>query len=325
MSEPYGREAGHVKRPVDNVSLGGVCAAALTPLDSSDGPDAARTVAHCRRLFALGCDAINLLGTTGEAMSFSVAQRLSVMEAVAASDLPTSAFMVGTGASALADTVLLTRAAVELGFAGALVMPPFYFKDNTDDGLTRFFSRLIERVDRSNLRLYLYHFPKLSGVSFSQTLVVRLVDAFPGVIAGLKDSSGTPGYADAIVAAAPIAVFPSAETSLAAARERGFAGCISATVNVSASLAAAVWRGAAVAPARVAREQEQLTAIRQAIARYPLVPAVRAVYACLSGDRDWRRMVPPLYELYGSEEAALLASLDAIPAFAQIREAIACA
>jgi 4-hydroxy-tetrahydrodipicolinate synthase len=173
-------------------SIGGVCAAAVTPLDRFDAPDPVATVAHCRRLFALGCDAINLLGTTGEAMSFSCAQRMTIMEAVAASELPLAGCIVGTGASALADAVVLTRAAADLGFAGALVMPPFYFKNMTDDGLLRFFSRLIELVDRAALRVYLYHFPYLSGISFSPALVARLYERFGETIAGLKDSSGVP-------------------------------------------------------------------------------------------------------------------------------------
>ncbi len=306
-------------------SIAGVCAAAVTPLDSFDAPDTVATVAHCRRLFALGCDAINLLGTTGEAMSFSVAQRLDVMEAVAASGVPLSACIVGTGACALADGVVLTRAAADFGFAGALVMPPFYFKDNTDDGLLRFFSRLLELVDRPALGIYLYHFPYLSGVSFSPALVARLCATFPGRIAGLKDSSGVPGYAESIVAAAPLAVFPSAETTLGVGRARGFAGCISATLNISAPLAAAVWRRAESDPERAALDQEQLTAVRTAVAAYPLVPALRSVLASFSGDPSWRRMMPPLRALPAADETALAARLNLVPAFAALREAFVCA
>lgn len=306
-------------------AIGGVCAAALTPLDSHEAPDPDATVAHCRRLFALSCNAINLLGTTGEAMSFSVAQRLSIMEAVAASDLPLSACIVGTGAAALADAIVLTRAATEFGFAGALVMPPFYFKDIAEEGMLRFFSRLIEGVRNDALRIYLYHFPYLSGVSFTPSLVTRLRAEFPDIVVGLKDSSGVPGYAEAIVAAAPIAVFPSSETTLGVARARGFAGCISATVNVSASLAAAVWRRSASDGARASRDEEQLTEIRAAIAAYPLVPAVRSTLASLANDSSWRRMMPPLHGLAGTDEAVLASRLGAIPAFASIRAAVACA
>ena len=306
-------------------SIAGVCAAAVTPLDAFDGPDLGATVAHCRRLFALGCDAINLLGTTGEAMSFSVAQRLTVMEAVAASGLPLSACIVGTGASALADSVTLTRAAADLGFAGALVMPPFYFKDNTDDGILRFFSRLFELVERPALGAYLYHFPYLSGVSFSPTVVARLCAEFPGRITGLKDSSGVAGYAESIVAAAPLAVFPSSETTLSVGRSRGFAGCISATVNISAPLAAAVWHGSASESGRMARDQEQLGAIRAAVAAYPLVPAIRSVLASFSKDPAWKRMMPPLHTLSAADETALAVRLNAVPAYAALREAFACA
>lgn len=305
-------------------AIAGVCAAALTAVHD-DTPDIRATIEHCRRLLHLGCDAINLLGTTGEAMSFSVAQRLAVMEAIAASGLPLARFIVGTGASALADAVILTRAAAKLGFAGALVMPPFYFKDSSDDGLLRFFTRLVECVDEGALRVYLYHFPYLSGVSFSPALVTRLLAAFPGVIAGIKDSSGVPGYAESIVALGGLAVFPSAETTLAVARERGFAGCISATLNISAPLAATVWRDAATDAARAAAGQLQLSAIRATIAAFPLVPAVRSVLATVAGDPSWRRMLPPLHELSASDEATLLGRLAALPALAAIRTAVACA
>ena len=296
----------------------GVCAAALTPITNDFEPDLPAVVAHCRRLFALGCDAINLLGTTGEAMSFSLRQRLRVMQAIAESDLDTSAFMVGTGAAAFEDAVTLTRAAVTYGFAGALVMPPFYFKDPGDDGLVRFFERLVERVGHAGTALYLYHFPKLSGIAFAPQLVARLVDALPGVVVGLKDSSGVAGFAESIVAAASIDVFPSSESMLSVARERGFAGCISATLNVSAPLAARVWRG-------LAREQDDLSTVRTAIAGHPLVPALRALVATLSHDDGWRRPMPPLDAFDRRSGAALLERLDAIPAFSIVREAFACA
>ena len=134
-----------------------------------------------------------------------------------------------------------------------------------------------------------------------------------------------PGYAESIVASAPLAVFPSSEATLANGRARGFAGCISATVNISAPLAAAVWRGAASDPGRSARDQEQLGEIRAAIAAYPLVPALRGVLASLLGDPAWKRMMPPLHVLPAADETALAARLASVPAFAVVREAFACA
>jgi 4-hydroxy-tetrahydrodipicolinate synthase len=293
--------------------LGGVCAATLTPYDERREPDHAMLVAHCRRLLANGCDAINLLGTTGEATSLSVPQRLGVMYAVAASGLPLTRFLVGTGAAAFADAAVLTRAAVDLGFAGALVVPPFYFKDLCDDGVFRYYAQLIAHVDDARLRLYLYHFPQLSGFGFSVPLVQRFATTFPATLTGIKDSSGVPGYAASIVAACPaLDVFPSSEAELAEAKSNGFAGCISATLNVSAPLAGRVWSGAPVA-------RGALGAIRAMIAKHQLVPAIHAVVASLWGADAWLRVLPPLLELAPSDAARLIAGLDTLSEFSTIR------
>ncbi len=296
---------------------GGVCAATLTPLDARREPDCAALVAHCRRLLANGCDAINLLGTTGEATSFCVRSRLEVMEAVAASDLPLHAFMVGTGAAAFADVVALTRAAVQLRFSGALVVPPFYYKNLTDDGVFRFYADLIAAVDDARLRVYLYHFPQLSGFAFSPRLVERLAAAYGGTVIGLKDSSGIAGFAESIVAACPsLDVFPSSESALSESKSKGFAGCISATINVSAPLAGPVWHGTTA-------DGGALGAIRAVMAKHQLVPATRAVMASLLDDPAWLRVLPPLIELEAHDVRRLLAQLDAIPAFRSVREAFA--
>jgi 4-hydroxy-tetrahydrodipicolinate synthase len=304
--------------PFSEQRIGGVCAAALTPVDERGQPDHAALVAHCRRLLASGCDAINLLGTTGEATSLAVDARLAAMQAVAGSDLPVDRFMVGTGAAALADARVLTRAAVELGFGGALVIPPFYYKDIGDDGVFTYYDRLIAELGDPRLRLYLYHFPQLSGLGFSPSLVARLAEAFPQTIIGLKDSSGVAGYADSIVAACPaLDVFPSSESTLADARARGYAGCISATANISAPLAARVWAGSR-------DSATALTAIRSAIVRHPIVPAVRAVTASLLADESWLRSIPPLVKLDSAVAARLVAELDMIADFASVRDVYAC-
>ena len=295
--------------------LAGVCAAALTPLDADLAPDTEALVAHLRRLLAGGCDAINLLGTTGEATSFSVEQRLRVLEAVASSGLPLGAIMVGTGAAALADAVRLTRRATELGYAGALVIPPFYYKNVGDDGVTAYYAALIERVADPRLRLYLYHFPAMSGVPITAEAIARLRSAYGATIAGVKDSANAPGYAAGLVAqCADLDVFPSTEAILATARRDGFAGCISATVNVTAELAGSVWHAGEDDPQRASR-QELLSAQRATIARYPLIPALRHLMARRTGDDAWLRIVPPLRPL----EARDAAQLDAEFAFEAVR------
>ncbi len=289
-------------------------AAALTPVGATRAPDLERVVEHCTRLLRGGCDGINLLGTTGEAVSFSVRQRLAVMEAVAGSGLPLERFMVGTGASALADAVTLTRAAAKLGFAGALVLPPFYYKDVGDDGLFAYFAALTESVANPDLKLYLYHFPALSGVPFTLGAIERLTAAYPATIAGLKDSSGDMAYAEAVVAAFPgLDVFPSTEAILLEGRRRGFAGCISATLNVTAPLAGRVWRANGAAAA--AADQDALSALRATIGKRRLVPAIRHTAARLFADAALARMLPPLVPLDSNDARALDAELDAQPAF----------
>lgn len=300
--------------------LRGVCAASLTPIGADLEPDADATIHWIGSLFDRGCDGITLLGTTGEAASFSVDQRRTLMERVAASRFPLERIFVGTGASALADAVRLTRVAVDRGFAGALVIPPFYYKNLTDDAVVDFYSTLVEQVNRSELRLYLYHFPALSGVAFSLDAIFRLVERFPDTIVGLKDSSGTPGFAEAVAAAFPsIDVFTSSEAALRSARELGFAGCISASVNITASLASRVWN-ANGDDVWAERAQLRLADVRAALAGAALIPALRATVARRYADDRWLQPVPPLVCLNPEQRDALAARLDTLPGFVEIME-----
>jgi 4-hydroxy-tetrahydrodipicolinate synthase len=297
--------------------VSGPCAAVLTPVDDRLEPDLARLTGHVRWLLEHGCDGINLLGTTGEAVSFSVEQRRRVMDAIADNGLPLDRIMVGTGATALADAVNLTRYADERGYAGALVIPPFYYKEVRDDAVLAFYEELIERVDRPSLRLYLYHFPALSGVGFTVDIIERLRGLYPSTIVGLKDSSGVPGFAAQIASAFPgFDVFPSSEAVLSTALSNGFAGCISATLNVSAPIAQSVWRASDGTSA--ADAQRGLADIRTALTSVPLVPALHYVVARLRRDESWLRSVPPIAQLSQEQRVALYRRLDELPVFAQV-------
>jgi 4-hydroxy-tetrahydrodipicolinate synthase len=280
----------------------GVLAAILTPVGPDLAPDRERFLTHARWLLANGCDGLNVLGTTGEAASFSVAQRTALMEALAASGLPLGAMLVGTGAAALADAVALTRSAVALGFAGALVIPPFYYKEPSEDGVFAFYAELIRRVDDPALRLYLYNFPKMSGVPITLSLAGRLLATFGSTIAGVKDSSGDMHYAAELHRSHPsLDVFPSSEAVLAQSRELGYAGCISASANVTAPYCAPIWHGTGAQDAL----QAQLAGMRAAIASFPLVPALRFLTAELHRDPAWLRAMPPLDALSAEQRAAL--------------------
>src|SRR6476646_10238002 len=207
--------------------LRGVIAAIATAVDAQGEPDCARSVALARFLLADGCDGLNVLGTTGEATSFSLEQRKRVMTAYRDAGLPLDRLMVGTGAASVADAIALTRHAAELGFAGALVLPPFYYKGVPDDGLFAYVELIVQATAADPIPLYLYHFPAQSGLPWHVKLVARLVETFGARIVGLKDSSGDMAYArEAATVATGFKVFPSTEAVLMEARTGAFAGCI---------------------------------------------------------------------------------------------------
>lgn len=265
--------------------LSGVWAAVLTPVSAELQPDAAKAVGYYRSLLDDGIDGLNVLGTTGEAASFGIGQRLAFMEAIAASGLPRDRIMIGTGTTALADTVTLTRAAHELGFAAALVMPPFYFRDVTSEGIVAYFEGLAARVQRP--RLLLYNFPAVSGVTFSAELVERLLKSLPGAIAGMKDSSNDAALQRALVARhRNFAVFCSSEESLYDRRSEGLAGCISGSVALWPQLAKRVWETGA--------ETERLTQMRRNVAGAGMLQRIRAETARALGDDSWATPMLPL-------------------------------
>jgi 4-hydroxy-tetrahydrodipicolinate synthase len=292
-------------------AMHGIIAAAATPLTDGFAIDLDRLTGHCRFLLEEGgCDGINLLGTTGEATSFSVETRLAAMRHLAASGLPLSRFMVGTGAAALGDAVRLTRAANALGFAGALLLPPFYYKGIETAALVAYVSTVIDRAGRDGLSLYLYHFPANSGVPYAPEAVARLRDAYPDTVVGLKDSAGDLAYSAELARQLPgFAVFPSAEASLGEAARLGFAGCISATANLTGPFAqrALTGRTEAERQAALAKAVE----LRALLAGYPLVASVKAALAFVHGEPRWRATMPPLTPLGDAEARALAVALAA--------------
>jgi 4-hydroxy-tetrahydrodipicolinate synthase len=269
-------------------SFEGVYAAALTPLHADLTIDRRAYAEHCRRLLDEGCDGLAIFGTTGEASSFSVAERVDAWHALVEDGIPADALLPGTGACALTDAVTLTREALAAGAPGVLALPPFYYKGVSDDGLFAFFAQLIERVADDRLRLFLYHIPPQTILGFSFELIGRLLDAFPGVIAGTKDSSGDPARIAAVCREFPqLRVFAGTESLLLDTLEWGGAGCISATVNVTAPLAAEVFR------TRSRDAQTRLIARREFLERFPVIPALKA----LLDDRMGAYVRPPLVAL----------------------------
>ena len=296
--------------------LQGVIAAIATAVDDKGEPDCARSTELARFLLANGCDGLNVLGTTGEATSFSLEQRKRVMSAYRAAGLPLDRLMVGTGAASVADAVALTRHAAELGFAGALVLPPFYYKGVPDDGLFDYVEIIVQATAAGPIPLYLYHFPAQSGLPWHVKLVARLVGAFGARIVGLKDSSGDMAYAREAATVAPgFKVFPSTEAVLMEARTGVFAGCISATANLNADLCARAWRSGDT------HALDAAVAIRKLFDGKQLVPGVKALIAHIHDDPGWSRVQPPLSVFPAPDRTAVSAAYDSLRAqSAQARE-----
>jgi 4-hydroxy-tetrahydrodipicolinate synthase len=294
---------------VTKAGLHGVIAAIATPVDERGEPDCARATALARFLLANGCDGLNVLGTTGEATSFTTAQRCEVMNAYREAALPMDRLMVGTGAAALDDAIALTRHAAELGFAGALVLPPFYYKGVPDDGLYACIEAIVAATAAKPIPIYLYHFPAQSGLPWHLALIRRLIAGFGERIAGLKDSSGDLPFAREAANAAPgFKVFPSSEAALTEARSGPFAGCISATVNLNADLCARAFHGGDAAALEAA------VTIRKLFDGKQLVAGVKAVLAHIHGDQAWARVKPPLAPFPLADRTAAIGGYDRVRA-----------
>jgi 4-hydroxy-tetrahydrodipicolinate synthase len=300
-----------MERKESRVGLNGVLAAVLTPMDEDLNPDHQALATHCHRLLAAGCHGLSVFGTTGEANSLSVDERLAALQALVESGVPQEKLLPGTGSCALTDTVRLSRAALEAGTAGALVLPPFYYKGVGDDGLFRFFAEVVERVGDDRLRLYLYHIPQMTGVDLGLPLISRLIDAYPSIVVGTKDSSGDRGRIMTLCREFPgFSVLAGTETLLLETLRSGGEGCISATVNVTSRLARRVHDAHAAGKADEAEAlQERLTQLRASIEAYPVIPALKVIMADMTNDKAWRNLRPPLSELDEKQTKHLLSEV----------------
>lgn len=293
---------------MNTVPLRGIIAATLTPITADFQPDGERAVEYYRWLLVNGCNGLNVLGTTGEAASLSALQRFTFMQTLAHNGLPLERIMVGTGAGALRDTINLTRAAVDFGFGGVLVMPPAFYRDVTDDGVLAYFDSLARSVAIPPERLYLYNFPQMTGIVFSPALVRRISNVVP--VAGLKDSSNSVDYIHELARTFPeLRIFPSSEAVFAQVKAAGIAGCISGTVALWPHFAAALWAQHDTDHAQLLCEE--VADMRAAVTSYPLIPAMRALVALERKDEDWKQPLPPLRPLQPHEVSALQALLNA--------------
>ncbi len=300
-------------RPLDSLPAYGVWSPVLVPLRSDLGIDAKRFTEHAKWLLAQGCHGLAVFGTTGEANSFTVAERMSLLESATKDGISPIVCMVGTGCCALGDTVALTRHALDIGCRRVLMLPPFYYKNMSDEGLYRSYAEAIERIGSDDLRIFLYHFPKISGVPVTVGLIERLIEGFPRIIAGVKDSSSDWDHTRMLIERFPgLAVFPGSEIFLLDGLKAGGAGCITATSNINAAGARAIFDAFRAGREGEADErQAQATAIRRAIDGFPGIPAQKWLIARFRRDPAWRNPRPPLSALGEDEGEALLEALSA--------------
>lgn len=289
---------------------GGIYAASLTPMHADLSVAHGALVRHCRWLLDHGCNGIVLLGTTGEANSLCAQERMALLDAVLAAGVPASRIMVGTGCCSVPETVTLTRHALAGGVRSVLMLPPFFYKGVSDEGVFAVFDQVIQAIGSEMLQVYLYHFPQMTCVPFTDALIARLMDAYPRTIAGLKDSSGDFGHMARVIAAFPgFQVFAGTERLLLDVLRLGGAGCITATTNITCPLAAAVYadwqrHGAGL--------QERLTQARAAIEAYPMIPALKHIMAARTGDVAWHAMRPPQAPLGTDSANSLLAEIESL-------------
>jgi len=293
--------------------LAGVLAPAVTPFKRNLPPDGARYVSHCKWLLSHGCSGLAVFGTNSEANSLSVEERMVLLETLVQEGVPADALMPGTGCCSLTDSVRLTSHAVALGCAGALMLPPFYYKGVSDEGLYRNFAEVIERVGDTRLRVYLYHIPPVSQVPITLGLIERLLKHYPGTVAGVKDSSGdwsnTKTMLDAF-AKSGFDVFAGSEVFLLDNMKNGGVGCITATGNINPGAIDRLFRGWQGADA--AELQKNVTATRNLMQKYPMMAALKAVIAHYGRDPEWVTVRPPLVELTPAQSRSLTAELEAI-------------
>lgn len=288
----------------------GVFSPVVTPFKADLSPDPERFITQCRWLLAQNCG-LAVFGTNSEANSMSVNERIALLDALLAADIDPSRMMPGTGCCALTDSVRLTEHAVKAGCAGVLMLPPFYYKDVSEDGLFRNYAEIIERVGDSRLRIYLYHIPPVAVVGITPKLVERLLKAYPTAIAGMKDSSGdwnnTKTFLDAF-AKQGFDVFAGSESFLLANMRNGGAGCISATANVNPAAIDKLYREWKNPDADA--QQEALNAVRKTVGQYVMIPALKQVIAHYANDPDWVTVRPPLVQLTRAQAATVIAGLE---------------
>jgi len=295
----------------NSLKFSGVLSPVLTPFTKDLKPDSRRLVKLCRWLSSQNV-ALVLFGTTSEANSLSLVEKISLLDDLVEAGINPSLLMPGTGCCSLTETVQLTSHAVKLGCKGTLMLPPFFYKDISDDGLLRSYAETIERVGNSALKIYLYHIPPVSGVSISLNLIERLIIRYPNAIVGVKDSSGNWNNTQSILERQwdDFRVFAGSEHFLLQTMRAGGAGCISATANINPNAIYNLykeWKSD-----RADNLQEQLNQVRTVLESYPMIPALKSVISYYSNHPDWTIVRPPFISLEKETQKELIQKLKSL-------------
>lgn len=297
----------------------GIYAAAISPFDEAGRLDTDRLIGYCQHLMspAGGCDGVAPTGTTGEGTSIAMADRLALPTAFAEAGIPNDRVIFGTGAPSVQDSIALSKAAIESSFCNVLVLPPYYYKDPSEEGLYAYYSSLVEGVGNDDLRVYMYHFPKMSAVPLPTSLVTRLRAKYGAIIAGLKDSTGDFDQSQAFIEATggiaeDFDVYPATEAFLWRGLDIGSAGTISGSTNAFGALAQAAYRAKGAARDTA---MERVEAARTLASKFNMMAAMKQIEAWRSGDDAWLRHAPPLQPLSEDAKAQLKAGLETLGLF----------
>ncbi|SMC77774.1 dihydrodipicolinate synthase family protein [Primorskyibacter flagellatus] len=295
----------------------GVNCAAATPVGADGAPRLDLFAAHCKALLNEGCHGVALLGTTGEANNFAVSERKALLEAALKAGVRGDQLLPGTSSCNVPETIELTRHAVDHGARACVLLPPFYYKGVSDEGLFHFYASVIEVVADDRLRVILYHIPQVTQVPISHELIARLRDAFPGIVAGIKDSAGDIANMTAMIERFPgFAVLAGADPLLLPLLQAGGAGCITATSNLRSDALRVIWDNWSDPEAadKVTAAQDRINGWRTLTNAYVQLPTVKAMLAKARGDADWRNLRAPLVKLTDEETNAVWAEMDRLNA-----------
>jgi len=301
--------------PARTLPISGVFCASATPVREDGSPDHATFATHCKALIEEGCDGVALLGTTGEANSFSIAQRQDLLEKVIAVGLDPQRLLPGTSQTNVPDSITLVKHAVEAGVKACVVLPPFYYKGVSDEGLFRFYAELIEGVGSDDLRLVLYHIPPIAQIGISLELTARLREAFPGIIVGVKDSSGKIESMEAFAGAFEnFSVLAGADPFMLPLLRAGGAGCITSSSNLIGRHLRVVFDNwfDATQSEKVDAAQARINAWRDLSNAYVQLPTIKAMLAKRRNYPGWTRVRPPLVELTPAELDTVWAKMAAL-------------